>query len=82
MTATSNEPPNATQQDGPFGALIDFAQERGYKLDWLHKAEIWGSGADSDLSRGGLLLQDLAGSDSDEAPDESDNRTGPSRAAG
>ena len=87
MTTTASEPtaskpgadgatPNGSQPEGPFDELMSFAQERGYKLDWLRKAEVWGTGADSDLSRGGLLLQDLAGSDPDEIPEESDNRTG------
>lgn len=64
--------------ESPFGELLSFAQERGYKLDWLRKAEVWGTDADSDLSRGGLLLQDLPGG---EAPDESDNLTGRPRGA-
>ena len=87
MTTTASEPTagepttngaasNGSQPEGPFDELMSFAQERGYKLDWLRKAEIWGSGEESDLSRGGLLLQDLAGSDPAEVPDESDNLTG------
>lgn len=64
------------KQQSPFDELISFADERGYKLDWLRKSEIWGNGEESDLNRGGLLLQDLAGSDPDEVPDESKNLTG------
>ncbi len=79
--STEHEIQQGTEPENPFAELLSFARERGYKLDWLRKSEIWGSEADSDISRGGLLLQNVERGPYADVPDESDNTTGRPRGA-
>lgn len=77
MTATDKIPAGSEGEaaSGPFSQFMEFAHERGYKLDWVRRSDIWGTQADSDMAKGGLLLQDVERGASAIVPDSTDART-------
>ncbi len=82
MTTTEQRPDQeqATEKT-PFEVLLEAGKDRGYKLDWLRKGENFGERLKADLSKGGLLLQDIEQGREDEIPDHSENYTGRPRGA-
>jgi hypothetical protein len=82
MTTTEQRPDTeqATEKT-PFEILLDAGKEHGYKLDWLRKGESFGQKLEADLTKGGLLLQDIEEGREDDIPEHSENYTGRPRGA-
>ena len=82
MTTTEKQPDQEqATEHSPFEALLEYGKERGYKLDWLQKGDIFGQQLKPDLEKGGLQLQDADRGSYAEAPDRSENYTGRPRGA-
>ena len=82
MTITEQRPETDQETEKtPFEILLDAGKEHGYKLDWLRKGESFGQKLEADLTKGGLLLQDIEQGREDEIPEHSENYTGRPRGA-
>ncbi len=80
---TTEQRPDTEQADEktPFEVLLDAGKQHGYKLDWLRKGESFGQKLEADLTKGGLLLQDIEVGREDDIPEHSENYTGRPRGA-
>jgi hypothetical protein len=82
MTITEQRPETDQETEKtPFEILLDAGKQHGYKLDWLRKGESFGQKLEADLTKGGLLLQDIEQGREDEIPEHSENYTGRPRGA-